>query len=79
MQSAKMPRMSPIEALENVRTIGKFSSQGFLYEMDEDDMSVTAENIETGKFWQCSGEYYDIVTEETTWITLPVEVWERQL
>lgn len=67
--TTQMPTLSPLEALEKVRDIGNFSCEGFLYEMDMDDMSACAEDLVTGKFWQCSGEYDIPINETTTWIT----------
>jgi hypothetical protein len=64
------PTLSPTEALERFRSIGTFSCEGFVYEMDQDDMSVCAENLSTGKFWQCTGEYGVPISESTSWISL---------
>jgi hypothetical protein len=64
------PTLSPLEALEKVRDIGSFTCEGFLYEMDEDDMSASAENLVTGKFWQCSGEYGVSINENTYWLSI---------
>jgi hypothetical protein len=63
------PTLTPIAALEQVCNIGKFSCEGFVYEMDEDGMAACAEDLATGKFWQCSGDYEVAIDENTYWFS----------
>jgi hypothetical protein len=62
------PTLSPIEAVDQVRSIGTFSCEGFVYEMDEDNFGVIAENLETGMLWACSGDIEEPVNENTIWV-----------
>lgn len=64
------PTLSPQEALDKVREIGIFSCEGFRYDMDEDDMAPIAEDLITGKFWSCSGDYCAPINETTYWLSI---------
>jgi hypothetical protein len=64
------PTLKPTTALMMVKESGNFIYKDFLYEMDEDCMSVSAENIHTGKFWQCTGEYGVPLDKTTEWVSM---------
>jgi hypothetical protein len=68
------PNMTPAEVFDllvngNYETV---FSNGFEYGFDLDATGVYAENIETGDYFLCTGEYDAPITNETEWLDSPV-------
>ena len=64
------PNMTPSQVFDQLVGSGydTISSNGFEYGFDLDASGVYAENLETGEYFLCTGEYDSPITEETEWL-----------
>lgn len=65
------PNMTPAQVFDKLVGGGydTISSDGFEYGFDLDASGVYAENLETGEYFLCTGEYDSPITNETEWLS----------